>query len=52
MAIIEAVDATIKVEASYLRHMSNLDYTKESKIKGAPIYNKETLKQIQIVNRI
>jgi len=52
MAITEATDAIIKVEASCLRHVSNLDYTKESKIKGAPIYNKEMLKQIQIVNRM
>ena len=52
IAIIEAIDATIKAEASYLRHMSDLDYTKESQIKGASIYNKETLKQIQIVNRM
>jgi len=51
MAITEATDATIEAEASCLRHMSDLDYTKELKIKGAPIYNKETLEQIQIVNR-
>ena len=51
MAITEAADATIEAEASRLRHVSDLDYTKESKIKGAPMYDEETLEQIQTVNR-
>jgi hypothetical protein len=51
MAITEAANATTEAEASRGNLASDPDYAKESKIKGAPMYDEDTLEQIQKLNK-